>query len=383
MHCVDIMAYTNKKPWWLGLDGVHGFDGLGEARYLGDEAVDARTMVRMAFPRRDGLPGTWQVEKRQAGFKLESSEAFKLRETFKLHTPEGHWIPALDEYFLVRNDDLSPLGRCKGTYAPFQIEDVFSFMDSLREDHGLRFHTAGSLMNGKKVWALAQLPGEFVVKRLDGSQNHHVPFLLMSAGHDGATAIWLMPTDVRAECWNTVSMAESSAEHEQKIFGIVHTASAKHKVEEAKVALDLLTEQERIFAEVAQELARARMRHDEFRIFANAVLLDVEGSITEAKEAVIEARSKMTLRSRVILDNKVDAMFGPFRDRRNGNLGEDRYDALQAVTQSYDHRAIDARYAGAKEHAEKIMRYSRAIESTWFGTGAKRKGRALRMLAKW
>jgi len=381
MHCVDIMAYTNKKPWWLGLDGVHGFDGLGEARYLGDEAVDSATMMRIAFPRKDGEPGTWQVAKRQAGFQFSPRDVHpdNVGGTFT----GCSWQKVPNEYFLIRDDDYSPLGRCTAAYHPFQVDDVFEFMDSIHAEYGMRYHSAGSIAFGKKIWALAQLPGEFVIERLDGSRNHHVPFLLMTTGHDGATGIWLMPTDVRAECWNTVSLAEHKAEESGRIFGIAHKASAKQKVEEAKMTLDLLTEQERAFAEVAQELARAHMKHEEFRLFANAVLLDVEGSITEAKASVAEARSKMTMRSRVILDNKVDAMFGPFGDRANGNLGEDRYDALQAVTQSYDHRAIDARYAGAKEHAEKIMRYSRAVESTWFGTGARRKGRALRMLMKW
>lgn len=83
-HLVDIMAYTNKKPWWLGLDGVHGFDGTGEARFLGDEAVDSATMARMAFPRRDGALGTWQVEKRDAAFKLKNTRCGRSARNMKM-----------------------------------------------------------------------------------------------------------------------------------------------------------------------------------------------------------------------------------------------------------------------------------------------------------
>ena len=383
-HLVDIMAYTNQKPWWLGNDGIHGFDGLGEARYLGDEAVDSTTMMRIAFPRKDGKDGTWQVVKREAGFRLTDHETrIPLSSGSVFESRFGPtWKHADNEYFLVRDDDLSPLGRCKGGYVPFQIDDVFQFMDSLRDEYGLRYHSAGSIMFGKKIWALAQLPGEFVVQRADGSKNHHVPFLLMTAGHTGDTALWLMPTDVRAECWNTVSLAEGTAEREGRIYGIPHTASAKDKVTEAKVALDLLTEQEREFAGVMQELAEQHMGHEEFRLFANAVLLDLEGTMEEAGEAILASREKMTARSKVILDNKVNGLFANFT-QGPGNLGNDRSDALNAVTQAYDHRAIDERYTRAKTAAETVMKYSRAVESTWFGTGAARKQRALRTLRKW
>ena len=388
-HLVDIMAYTNKKPWWLGLDGVHGYDGAGEARFLGNEAVDSATMARMAFPRRDGALGTWQVEKRDAAFKLKEHEVRKIRKTMEgtnsrlLNQRVGDaWKQATGEYFLIRDDDLTPLGRCKDIYVPFQIEDVFEFMDSLREGYGLQYHTAGSLMHGKKIWALAQLPGEFVVNRQDGSKNHHVPFLLMTAGHDGSTGIWLIGTDVRAECWNTVTWAEDRAERDGMRYGIPHTASAKEKVQEAKVALDLLTEREREFAEVAQDLADHHMGHEEFLLFANAVILDIEGTMEEAREAVIKAREAKTERGLTILDNKVSTLHHSFA-HGHGNLGYDRYDALQSITQGYDHRAIDERYAQAKEAAERIQKYSRAVDSAWFGTGARRKRAALRTLQKW
>jgi hypothetical protein len=61
-----------------------------------------------------------------------------------------------DRYAIVREDINYPLSVVGGAYEPFQNSDLFDFIGRFCRDTGSSIETAGSLRNGRTVWALAK-----------------------------------------------------------------------------------------------------------------------------------------------------------------------------------------------------------------------------------
>jgi phage/plasmid-like protein (TIGR03299 family) len=354
-HEVERMFFTGRRPWWFG----NQFQGDAIGTYVGEEAITAREAILKA-----GLD--WNVSKRPAAFWDEDAQL---------------WIPCPEDFFLVRDTDKSKLGHCMGKYVPFQNSQVFSFLDSLREGEGLRYHTAGSLKGGAKIWVLAQMPGEFTIGRLSGAVNTHYPFLLVVAGHDGYTGINIMPTDVRAECANTCEYAEMGAQGRKQHWSVAHTASAEAKL---RVAASAISEIPRMMAaqqEVLQELARQRMTTDEFIDFATSIFLDVEETDPAEVERIIRKwYEEVTPRSKTIMENKVAEVTNLFLNG-NGAEGNTCYDAVTAFTEHFDHKAIQDKVARNLDAAKRVARVQGIVHSAWLGAGAKRKALVLKRLA--
>ena len=61
-------------------------------------------------------------------------------------------------------------------------------------------------MGGRKVWALAKLPGDYYIANDDRVYN----YILVTIAHDGSMHFTAMHTSVRVVCQNTLSMAHSA-----------------------------------------------------------------------------------------------------------------------------------------------------------------------------
>jgi phage/plasmid-like protein (TIGR03299 family) len=285
-------------------------------------------------------------------------------------------LRALDHVALVRSDNGSVLGTAKRGYEVFDNAEMFRFLDSFAVD-GLRYHTAGALFNGERVWALASLEGSNVtLRRADGSPDTLASFLLCVAGHDGAHAVMLQPASVRVVCWNTLSAA--LREDQPMRYSVKHTASLGAKLERAREALVGAVEHTRQLAELGQELDRQRMSAETFARFALALVLNVDAdSEREADDKVRAELDGASERIKSRTENAVAALYGCFAEGI-GNGGSTRWDALNAVTEWIDHQR--GRASKGRQTAEQL---SRAAESAWSGTGAERKARAVRMLTRW
>lgn len=77
----------------------------------------------------------------------------------------------------VRDTDRKVLGVVSDRYKVVQNVDAFSFTDELL-GKGVRYETAWSLQNGKKVWLLARLPREYII-----AGERISPYLVFSNTH--------------------------------------------------------------------------------------------------------------------------------------------------------------------------------------------------------
>lgn len=128
----------------------------------------------------------------------------------------------------VRDLDDKVLGVVTDRYKVVQNDEAFAFTDGLLGE-GVRYETAGALLDGRKVWILARMPREFII---NGEQIS--PYLVFSNTHDGSGAIKVAVTPIRVVCNNTLNLASSTA---KRSWSMVHTGDVQGKMEEAKQTL--------------------------------------------------------------------------------------------------------------------------------------------------
>ena len=133
----------------------------------------------------------------------------------------------------VRSSDRKVLGVVSDRYKVVQNVDAFSFTDELL-GKGVRYETAGSLQEGKKVWLLARLPREYII-----AGERISPYLVFSNTHDGSGAVRVAVTPIRVCCNNTLNLALGTA---KRSFSMIHTGNIQDKIQEAKDTLFLAEE---------------------------------------------------------------------------------------------------------------------------------------------
>lgn len=133
----------------------------------------------------------------------------------------------------IRDTDKKILGVVSDRYKVVQNAEAFAFTDALLGE-GVKYETAGSLQEGRKIWLLAKLPDKYII---EGEQID--PYLVFSSSHDGSGAIKVCMTPIRVVCQNTLNLALSSA---KRMWSTIHVGDLAAKMDEAHNTL-LLAEQ--------------------------------------------------------------------------------------------------------------------------------------------
>ena len=124
----------------------------------------------------------------------------------------------------VRQSDGKILGVVTDRYKVVQNQEAFAFTDALLGE-GVKYETAGSLCDGKKIWLLAKLPDKYII---EGEQID--PYLVFSSSHDGSGSIKVCMTPIRVVCQNTLNLALSST---KRIWSTIHVGDLAAKMDEA------------------------------------------------------------------------------------------------------------------------------------------------------
>lgn len=128
----------------------------------------------------------------------------------------------------IRDKDRKVLGVVSDRYKIIQNGEAFAFTDTLLGS-GVRYETAGSLQEGRKVWLLARLPREYIIA---GEQIS--PYLVFSNSHDGSGAVRVALTPIRVVCNNTLNLALATA---SRSWSMIHMGNVRDKMQEAKNTL--------------------------------------------------------------------------------------------------------------------------------------------------
>lgn len=187
----------------------------------------------------------------------------------------------------IRDSDRRVLGVVTDRYKVIQNHEAFAFTDELL-GQGVRYETAGSLQDGKRVWLLAHMPHEYII-----SGERISPYLLFSNTHDGSGAIKVALTPIRVVCNNTLNLALSTA---KRSWSMVHTGDIRSKMQEAR---DTLFMAERYMDELGKEFEALRLKKlpDQKVMEYIEVLLPVEDGLTPQQIKNIERlREDMKIR---------------------------------------------------------------------------------------
>lgn len=187
----------------------------------------------------------------------------------------------------IRDSDRRVLGVVTDRYKVIQNHEAFAFTDELL-GQGVRYETAGSLQDGKKVWLLAHMPHEYII-----SGERISPYLLFSNTHDGSGAIKVALTPIRVVCNNTLNLALSTA---KRSWSMVHTGDIRSKMQEAR---DTLFMAERYMDELGKEFEALRLKKlsDQKVMQYIEVLLPVEdGSTPQQIKNIERLREDMKIR---------------------------------------------------------------------------------------
>lgn len=232
---VETMFYTREKPW----------HGLG---IRVQEAPSSAEALKLA-----GLD--WEVWQKP------------------VYTDKGDRIRGYRAN--IRSTDTKVLGVVTNRYKVVQNTEAFAFTDALLGE-GVRYETAGSLQEGRKVWLLARLPREFII----GGERIS-PYLVFSNTHDGSGAVKVAVTPIRVVCNNTLNLALSES---KRSWSMIHTGNIQGKIQEARNTLFRAEEYMDALGKEFENLRIKEMTDSQVKEYIEVLLpLDRDASVVQMK----------------------------------------------------------------------------------------------------
>ena len=178
----------------------------------------------------------------------------------------------------LRNTDRRVLGVVSDRYKVVQNVEAFSFTDELL-GKGVRYETAGSLQEGRKVWLLARLPREYII-----AGERISPYLVFSNTHDGSGSVKVAVTPVRVCCNNTLNLALTTA---SRSFSMMHTGNIQGKIQEAKETLFMAEKYMDCLGVEFEQLRRQKVTDAQVRDYVEQLLpMEKEPSLIQGKNTL-------------------------------------------------------------------------------------------------
>jgi|TARA_R110000822_G_scaffold175029_1_gene314632 phage/plasmid-like protein (TIGR03299 family) len=312
-HMVETMAYAGQVPW-------HGLGVRVNNNLSPFEILDAAQL-------------NWTVEK---------------QDMISKH-PTDHTLDQIvsGKKTLVRSSDNTILDIIGSDWNPVQNSEAFDFFSDFVKAGDMEMHTAGSLDDGKMVWALAKVNESFELFKGDKVDS----YLLFSNPHQYGKSIDVRFTPIRVVCNNTLSL--SLGQQVQNSIKLSHRV--EFNPETVKDTLGFANEKLTSYKEMAQFLGSKRYTNDNVtEYFDNVFPVNFRG-IGDAKKA----RSNSSKRASELLTTQPGAEFAA------GSW----WSAFNAVTYMTDHEM--GRDANTR------------IKNAWFGPTQKVKTKALEVAVKY
>ena len=262
-HEVETMAYAGELPW-------HG---------LGEKVSNDLTPVQM-------------MEKARVDWTVEKQDIF---------TANGVKLP--QKQALVRTSDDTILDVVGTDWNPLQNEDAFNFFAEYVAAGDMEMHTAGSLQDGRMVWALAKVKESFDL--FGGDQVDS--YFLFSNPHKYGKSIDVRFTPIRVVCKNTLAMSlQATGDRSVKVGH-----RSEFDAEQVKEDLGLATEKFAKYKEMAQFLGSRRFTAESIVQYYNEVFPNTSRKNTDKKVSNVEDLSRAARMCYEALEVQPGAEYAP------------------------------------------------------------------------
>lgn len=298
-HEVETMAYAGETPWH-GL-GVPVHNDLTPAQMLDKAGLD------------------WTVQKYPTYCEVNGKKVIT------------------EDQALVRSTDNKVLSVVSGDWEPVQNHEAFEFFNDFVMEGDMEMHTAGSLKEGKNVWALAKVKDTFEILGGDKVES----YLLFSNPHEYGKCIDIRFTPIRVVCNNTLTL--SLAGKNDLMVRLNHRK--KFDADMVKKTLGIASKKMGTYKDMAEFLSSKRFTAETLSEYFK----DVFPSLSKKEEAM----SRPAQTALAALEEQPGAEFG------RGSW----WQAFNAVTFTADHLL---------GHSNETR-----LQSSWYGINRQRKVHAL------
>lgn len=191
----------------------------------------------------------------------------------------------------VRKDKLDSkdceiFGVVSNQYVPVQNVEAFRFFDSIVGSGSAIYHTAGALGNGERIWILAKLPNDIVIKNKDNVEK----FLLLSNSHDGTRSVEIKFTPIRVVCQNTLNQALSS---DVKPIKISHQGNVVRKLSDSKEILGIVQTTYKEIEQLFNQMSDFRLNNGKADEYFELLFPFPKEINSEADEKEMNAKKKL------------------------------------------------------------------------------------------
>lgn len=303
--------------------GAPGWHSLGQ-EVTGDAILDHRAFLKAANME-------WSVRKTPL-YMRDSNGDMKITN---------------DSFAVVRDVDEAYMGTVGPQWEPIQPAEALEWFQPVIDSGSATFETAGSLRDGRVIFALARINAkqEEVVK---GDAINR--YCLLSTSFDGTQATRCGFTNVRVVCANTLAMTKNKNDAGNKLIRIRHHRKQHDVLAKVREIMTLATSQFEATMEQYRFLAKSRIASHKDLLEYVVKVLDVD----------VDENGEMSTRSA----NRVKAISDLAYVGVGSDLAEGTWwNAYNAVTEFLSHQAgrnADNRHT-----------------SLWFGQGADMNDRAL------
>ena len=245
---------------------------------------------------------------------------------------------------LIRDTDDKVMTIVTDSWNPCQNREAFEFFNDFVGAGDMEMHTAGSLMGGKHVWALAKIKESFELFGGDKVEG----FLLFSNPHQFGKSIDVRFTPIRVVCNNTLTLSLNSAA--QRMVKVNHRRAFDG--DSVKQTLGIASEKLAKYKEMAQYLGSKQYTNESIIEYFNRIFPLTSDKKNRA-ETVNAPHSQAAKLAMAALDHQPGAEFA------RGSW----WNAYNSVTYLTDHvlgRSADTR-----------------LQSAWFGVNQAKKVQAL------
>jgi phage/plasmid-like protein (TIGR03299 family) len=248
-HQVEKMFSVRELPW-----------------HYSETGKDNRTLILQENPT------TWEEVRPLAGLDWDPIEQPLYRKDVRVTDdgPEEFYEQVDGHKLVVRSDNGLVLDTALEQYELITNTDMGMIIDTFMAGHKIAFETAGSLDEGRQVWALLQM-GDFL--EIPGDPSPMARYIALLNRHDGHGACKAIATNIRVVCANTWHYADTTSEANATTFAFHHRSQWRERVKElqgdVKLALSGAEKETKAFVELAEEMTLKTVTDEQAKRFVD------------------------------------------------------------------------------------------------------------------